>query len=469
MRLILRATLTAALAAVVATPLLFPEPVSAQFGGRGGGRGGRGQADPNLPGEPTAVTPATLSQEVTGPGAMYQSVQSLPPGRGLDHHGYEAKEYWATGTAAGEPYKTRIVVRRPRDNGRFSGLVFAEAMHPSGSAHIFEYTSEYSMQSGHIAIEIVTSGLNNLTDANAARYADIAATGAQTNEILAQVGAAVREGSNSPLAGLTIRKMVLGGTSATAAILINYLPAHMVYRTPAMRHVYDGFMPHGTGATVQRIDVPLIEVPTMREVAPGNASARQDSDEPGNQFRQYEFAGMAHVDSRDSVRFKPDPCVRPVSSLPLQAYLSVALDHLFAWVDEGVVPPRSPRVLVDRNTANDGSLMALDAVGNPLGGVRNPYVDVARATHGPVNEAKNPVIPNPSAYIRAGGQAAANQMCGLAGYMVPFSKAKLRELYGSKESYVRQVRAKLDEMEAARWSLPVYREMILGDAGKVEF
>jgi hypothetical protein len=468
MRLILRATLVAALAALVAPPLLTLDTLSAQ-GGRGGGRGGFGQADPNLPTEPTAVTPATISQEVTGPGTMYQSVQSLPPGRGLDRYGYEAKEYLVSGTAAGEPYRTRIVVRKPRDNARFSGLVFAEAMHPSGSAHIFEFTSEYSMQAGHAAIEIVVAGLESLTGHNAARYEGISATGAQTNEILAQVGAAVREGGNSPLAGLTIRKVVLGGTSATAAILQRYLPAHMVYRTPAMRHVYDGFMPHGTGATMQAVDVPLIEVPTMREVAPGNASTRQDSDEPGQQFRQYEFTGMAHVDSRDSVRFNPDPCVNPVTTFPLQAYLSVALDHLLTWVDEGVAPPRSPRVLIDRDTTNDGSLMALDAHGNPVGGIRNPYVDVPTAMHGPVNEAKNPVIPNASAYIRDGGQAAANQMCGLAGYMVPFPKAKLQELYGSKANYVRQVRARLDGMEAAGWSLPVYREMILGDAEKVEF
>jgi hypothetical protein len=53
--------------------------------------------------------------------------------------------------------------------------------------------------------------------------------------------------------------------------------------------------------------------------------------------------------------------------------------------------------------------------------------------------------------------------------MVPFPKAKLQELYGSKANYVRQVRARLDGMEAAGWSLPVYREMILGDAEKVEF
>ena len=56
--------------------------------------------------------------------------------------------------------------------------------------------------------------------------------------------------------------------------------------------------------------------------------------------------------------------------------MSVALHHLSQWVDKGTVPPRADRILVDRNAANDGSLMALDEHGNPKGGIRNPYVDV---------------------------------------------------------------------------------------------
>jgi hypothetical protein len=455
-----------ALAAVLVIHAMSPAPAAAQRGGRGGFN----QPDPNLPTSPTAVALATISRPVTGPGTMYQSVQSLPPGRGLDHYGYEATEYFVSGIAAGAPYKTRIVVRKPASTAGFSGLVLTEAMHPSGSAHMFEFTSNYLMASGHAAVEVVTGGLNLLTDHNKARYADISVAGNQVSEILAQVGALLKEGgANSPLSGQPVRKTVMGGTSATSAILVRYLPAHMVYRTPGMRQIYDGYLPHSNGTTMPSVDVPLIQIPTMTEVRTGTATARQDGDAPGDQYRLYEFAGMAHVDSRDSVRLHPDPCVNPVTLFPLQAYVSVGLDHLFKWVDAGVTPPRAPRVLVDRNTSNDGSLMALDAHGNPIGGIRNPYVDVPTAKNGVPNQGATPVIANASAYVAAGGQAAANQMCGLAGYQIAMSKDTLRTLYDNKANYTRLVQAKVDEMEAAGWSLPVYRELILADASAVDF
>ncbi len=453
--------------ALVAAIVVTMAPLSLAQRGRGGFGG---QQDPNLPEEPTAVNLPAISGPVTNPGTMYPSVQSLPPGLGLDHYEYEALEYFVVGTAAGEPYKTRIVVRKPRNDDDFSGLVFAEAMHPSGSTHIFEFTSHYSMDAGHASLEVVVSGLNHLTDHNASRYEGVSVSNAQVSEVLAQVGALIKEGPLSPLAGLEVRKMVLGGTSATAAILIRYLPAHGVYRTPSMERIFDGFMPHSNGSTIQNVDVPIVHVPTMNEVTTGNVPTRQDSDEPGSQYRLYEFAGMTHVDMRDSVRFQPDdPCANPKTLFPLQAYLSVALNHLFQWVDEGIVPPRAPRVLLDRNTENDGSMMALDANGNPVGGVRNPYVDVPTATNGVPNRGAAVLPPNPGDYIREGGLAAANQMCGLGGYQLAFSPEKMRQIYGTPANYVRQVQAKLDEMEAAGWSLPVYREMILSDAEKVDF
>ena len=142
--------------------------------------------------------------------------------------------------------------------------------------------------------------------------------------------------------------MVLGGTSMTAGVLINYLPAHMVYRTPKMERIYDGFLPMSNGALVRDVDVPMIHVPTMHEVS-GNITNKQDSDEPGKQYRLYEFSGMGHIDTRDSVRMKPNPCALPLSTFPVQAYMSVALDHLLAWVDKGTVPPRAERILLDRN------------------------------------------------------------------------------------------------------------------------
>ena len=75
---------------------------AATAGGQGRGEG-RGQAVPpaNLPETPTAVTLPEVSGPVTGPGTMYESVQSLAPGKGLSDFNYEAKEYFVSGTANG--------------------------------------------------------------------------------------------------------------------------------------------------------------------------------------------------------------------------------------------------------------------------------------------------------------------------------------------------------------------------------
>jgi alpha/beta hydrolase family protein len=438
-------------------------------GGRGQGQGGRGgQAQPsNLPSAPTAVTLPTLSAEVTGPGPMFNSASSLPPGKELAAFKYEAHEYFVSGTANGQPYNTRIVVRRPANPSAFSGLVLAESMHSSGAAHMFEFTSIYTMSSGHIAVDMLTSSPQQFVQMNEARYKDLRVAGGQTNEIIAQIGALIRTGK--PLGGLSVRKMVLSGTSMSAGVLINYLPAHMVYRTPEMQRIFDGFMPTSNGSTVQDIDVPLIQLPTMHEVV-GNITTRQDSDEPGKQYRLYEFAGIAHVDTRDSVRFKPNPCAQPISEFPNQAYMSVGLHHLFQWVDKGIVAPRAERVWLDQDEHNDGSRMVLDEQGNPRGGIRNPYVDVPTAKYVIRPPAITPLIANPSAWIVAnGGQTGANLMCGLAGAQLPFSQAKLKELYKSRKNYASMVEKRLTELEKAGWSLPVYRETILADANKVTF
>jgi hypothetical protein len=60
-------------------------------------------------------------------------------------------------------------------------------------------------------------------------------------------------------------------------------------------------------------------------------------------------------------------------------------------------------------------------------------------------------------------------MCGLSAFQNDFSKEELKQLYGSKKAYRSKVEKRLTELEKAGWSLPIYREMILADAAKVEF
>jgi hypothetical protein len=439
----------------------------------GGGQAARGGGPPqpvNLPASPVAAPLAVISAQVTGPGEMFESLMALAPGDDLAHFNYEAREYLVSGTANGQPYTTRIVIRRPTDIARFSGLVLAESMHPSGNAWMFHFTHRYAMSSGHIALDILTTTPVAFAEFNKARYGTLRIGQGQASEILAQVGAAIRSSQpGTPLAGVPVRKMILAGSSASAAVLVNYLPAHMVYRRQDMSPIYDGFLPTSNGAVIRQIDVPMIQVPTMTEVMGGNATTRQDGDAPGDQFRVYEFAGMAHIDSRDAAAYYPNPCRLPISRFPMAAYMSVALDHLWRWVDKGVVPPRADRILVDRNVTGDGSLMALDAHGNPRGGIRNPYVDVPAAKYGVRNEGAVPPVANAHPFVAARDEAARNQLCGLAGYETAKPAAELKRLYGSAKNYRSQVARRYDELVKAGWALPVYRDVVVGDAAKISF
>ena len=394
----------------------------------------------------------------------------LKPGDDLAHFGYITKEYFVSGTANGQPYKTRIVIRRPAETARISGLVLAESMHPSGNPWMFHFTHIYSMTEGHIGLEILTSATQGFAEFNPERYKGLATAGGQAGEIIAQVGALLKsKRPDNPLAGLPIRRIILAGSSASAAVVVNYLPVHMVQRLPGLSPIYDGFLPTSNGVNLRMVDVPMIQVPTMREVFQGNGPTRLDGDAPGNQFRIYEFAGMAHIDSRDAAAYYPDPCRLPISRFPLAAYMSVALDHLWRWVDKGTAPPHADRYYVDFNTDGDGSLFALDEFGNVKGGIRNPYVDVPTAKFGVPNSGAEPPIKNPHPFIAARGEAAQNQLCGLANYQLDFTPARLRQLYKDRKAYQLKVQQRYDELMKAGWALPVYRSVVLADAANVSF
>ena len=477
------------LIALTATSLLLStllgaqSPIPTRGGGAGrqagqGPRGGGAVDASTLPSSPAAVPLPSMSPLVGGPGPMFESLMALPAGDDLAHFKYEASEYFVSGTANGQPYTTRIVIRKPVDAARASGLLLAESMHPSGNAWMFHFTHRYSMSAGHIGLDVLTSTHEPFVEFNEQRYRNLRVAPGQAPEILAQVGALMKS-KDSPIAAYRIRKMILAGTSASAAVVINYLPAHTVLRLADMRPIYDGFLPTSTGATIavqataggtaRPVDVPIVQVPTMTEVASANVTARQDSDAPGNQFRVYEFPGMAHIDSRDAAAYYPNPCKLPISRFPMAAYMSVALDHLWKWVDKGTVAPRADRILVDRNDANDGSLMALDEYGNPRGGIRNPYVDVPVKAFAVRNAGASPPVANAHPFVASRTPEAQAQLCGLAGYEVAMTPAQLKKLYKDAKSYRARVEKRLDELTKQGWSLPVYREIILRDAAAVNF
>jgi len=447
-------------------PLLLSMAVLGQ-GGAGGGA--------QLPATRVTATMPTF-KAVNGPGPVFSALHPLPPDGDLARARYVAKEYFVSGIAQGQPYTTRLLVRRPSDYRKFSGIVVAEPMHPTGNDWMFYFMYNHLMSQGHVAVEITTGSLQLFKEANAARYKELEIAANQANEILAQVGLLLKdERPDGPLEGLGLRKMILSGSSASAAAVLNYLPAHMLYRAQEMKPIFDGFLPTSNGGNnpIMKVDVPVVHMPTMTEVvagaANGNRYRRPDGDAAGDQFRIYEVAGMAHIDSRYTPIYTPNPCMHPVSLFPHGMGLAAGLERLIQWVDKGKAPPRAEYITVDNNTANDGSVLALDANGNAKGGVRNPFVDVPAFRYVAPNEPASPPIPNPSPVVSGQGPGGAQLFCGIAGYQMPLSAEQMKALYKSKKDYENKVEQRTNSLIKDGWISPAYKDLILADAAKVEF
>ena len=177
---------------------------------------------------------------------------------------------------------------------------------------------------------------------------------------------------------------------------------------------------------------------------------------------------MAHVDSRDSVSFKPRPVQIAGQPIPARGVYVRRAPYLFEWVDKGKVPPRAERILLDRNVANDGSPMALDEHGNAKRRYSEP---VCRRADNEAWRSQRGREPAHSQSRRVDRGPRAGRRCPNVrpGRISDSTGARRAENLRQKSTYQDRVKRRLDELEKAGWSLAAYRDTILGDAAKVEF
>jgi hypothetical protein len=183
----------------------------------------------------------------------------------------------------------------------------------------------------------------------------------------------------------------------------------------------------------------MIRMMSQSDYLSGIGSRRPDSDEPGDLYRHYEMAGAGHA-TPDELYYSAEPAdilqagrdvpptscnEGPRSRFPSAIFFDAALRNLDLWVREGVAPPRAEPILV-----RDGEPV-LDEFGNVQGGLRSPYLDVPTSTWF--------------------GTATGASFCFIAGYEVPFERARLTELYGNEGVYIRSVRASIEQLVDQRW------------------
>jgi len=173
----------------------------------------------------------------------------------------------------------------------------------------------------------------------------------------------------------------------------------------------------------------------MRETFTGNGTTQPDNEK----LRVYEFAGMAHIDSRVAGGYYPDPCKYPISRYPMGAEMAIALDKLFAWVDKALrlrMPTGFTLISILTTNRSSTAIKALCwrwmSFGNVKGGIRNPWVDVpVKSFHVPKRR-RRAADPEPqSLHCRApvNGQDPDAQLCGLGNFETALSKDQLKKLY----------------------------------------
>jgi hypothetical protein len=435
--------------------------------------------------KPAAVKPAKLERPANRTGR----IPFIPAGEARTFpvdYDYIEEEWFASGVDdLGHSYVTQVVVRRPRDPKRFSGVLITEPLHASRVAPIYMYSSRHILRSGHawaciasqktalddwvkkadpehyaaLHIEAAAAppaasaapGTPDDTARVAAMIARMETVNQASNVILAQVGAALR--TQGPLAGYDVRHVLLVGHSQTGFVSASYIQkGHEKYRRVGGASVFDGYFPSGNpGALYGPRDVPLIQVLSDGDVAEtssfllrgrGRVYRRPDSDDPKDRYRLYEFAGVPHMGTRNPPNSDPKPwsernpgVIKPdtvMNSLPHNELFNMALNHLVLWVARGVTPPRADRIEV----GSDGNAFARDEHGNSRGGIRCVQMDVPRAMS----------IPNPR-------NADGSLLYGTFGFEVPFDKAKMQMLYGTPARYVERFNRRLEELIRQGWFL----------------
>lgn len=464
------------------------------------------------------VSDPIVEGPITGPGAPFLMATSSD--QALAVAGYEAKEYFISGTATSyrnvndlpangmwevEPagsagYKTRILVYRPRDAAKFNGTAVVEWFNVSGGLeaapdwmlmHTELLRRGYawigvSAQYGGIEGSAATSlGLVklDLKTADAKRYGALRHPGDDyCHDIFSQVARAIRSpGSVNPLAGCRVERILAVGESQSAMQLTTYINAIQ----PRDR-LFDGFLLHGRPCSasfgsntpdggdlskVEKIDmfdmppvflrtdtaVPVLILESETDLMIlGYYRARQDD---MDKIRLWEMAGTAHADLYVVVKGISD-----AGNDPSVANV-VEVTSPYPGIIECPLPINSgPQHFIAK-----AAIHQLDrwvrtgvapTVADRLEIAGDPPAFVLDALGNVKGGIRTPYVDVPIAKLSGLGQPAVPIITSLFGTTRLFDAATLSELYPDHRFYVTAVENSTDAAVRAGFLLPEDGELI---------
>lgn len=361
---------------------------------------------------------------------------------------------WPVSEATTADYKTRILVRRPIDPEKFSGVVVVEWFNVTAQVDTdvdFGFLSTEILREGHawvgvtaqaIAIESIGTGSYGpdavgLVTWDPDRYNSLHHPGdAYSYDIFSQAGATLRNPADiDPLGGLKPHMILADGQSQSAIRMLTYVNA-----IHPDADVYDGFLIHsraGFGATLgdgyaatvatvrTDLDTPVFQFITETELfvlggAEGSFHKVRQPD--SSNVHTWEVTGTSHADAdylttlnaQGNLQFDSflnlSAVIPLVNSAPQYLSMNAALHSLVNWVANGTPPASAPPIDI-----TDKAIVR-DIYGNALGGLRLPHIEAPTATltgEGPIQ---------------------------YAGRTIPFDTATLEMLYHDNAMYIEAVK-----------------------------
>jgi hypothetical protein len=450
----------------------------------------------------TTTVPTGPAATITGPVTGGKGINLLAPGAlDLSGAGYGETEFFASGTAssfagvgplgtdgrwqvqpkASAAYKTRIVVRAPRDPAKFNGTVLVEWLNVTAGTDTpadFAYLTPEILRGGYVWVGVSAQKVGvmgggaalplggvpagGLLAADPARYGSLKHPGDEfAFDMFSQIGRAVRTPDPiNVLGSLHPQRVIAIGESQSAATLTTYIDAIQ----PVAR-IFDGFLVHSrfsgafplSGGSVtdaiggavrirEDIGVPVLLFETETDEAGLRYFFARQPDSAD--IRLWDVAGGSHADSYiigSNVSLLG--CKGTINEAPTHFVLDAALHQLDQWVRTGTAPPSAPRM--DVRIEGGAPVVQRDALGVAVGGVRSAAIDVPVAAYSGV-----PADPT-------------NVICGLFGSTHPFDAATLHRLYPTKAAYVTAFTNATDRAIAAGYLLLGDRPAILAQAESV--
>ncbi len=379
-------------------------------------------------------------------------------------------------------YATRVLVRRPVDRAKASGLVIVELLEASSgadSAPLWALSWEHFLRRGDVwvGVTVKPSALAALRRFDGVRYGSLsfayrqpadcqlqagATADAESGlawDVIAQVGALLRSSSKeNPLWDMQPHRVIAAGYAQGGDYITTYANVlHRWQRRGGGGAIFDGYLSAGASSAVPinqcaaalpdadprhgalPRDVPFVRVATESDFNLAPSLRRDDNDEPGDVFRLYEIPGTGHnvaidaglpnvADARmvGSTPTATDLCREPRGSLPLGTALNAIWQQYDESLQAGAALLRAPRI----ETFPDGSPRR-DERGNASGGWRLPQLDMPLARY------------NGSSTPRDASDAA-RSTCALTASQQPFDAARLKQLYQNRNEYLRRLRAAVD-------------------------